>query len=61
MGRTKTVKTEYEKVSLPKDMVAEIKRIIETDTRIGFVSIQEFVKDATRDNIVKFGGVYPKK
>ena len=60
MGKTKTVKTEYEKVSLPKEMVSEIKRIIETDKRIGFVSVQEFVKDAVRDNIVKYGGIYTK-
>ena len=60
MGKTKTTKTEYDKVGLPKEMVAEIKRIIETDKRIGFVSIQEFVKDAVRDNIVKYGGAYGK-
>ena len=58
MGNTKTGKTEYDKVGLPKEMVAEIKRIIETDKRMGFVSIQEFVKDAVRDSIVKYGDLY---
>ena len=58
MGKKNTGKTEYDKVGLPKEMVNEIKRIIETDKRIGFVSVQEFVKDAVRDNIVKYGGLY---
>ena len=39
-------------------MINEIKRIIGTDKRIGFVSVQEFVKDSVRDNIVKYGGLY---
>jgi hypothetical protein len=39
-------------------MINEAKRIIETDKRLGFVSIQEFVKEAVRNNIVKYGGIY---
>jgi hypothetical protein len=30
-------KTEYEKVGIPKEMINEIKRTIETDKRLGFV------------------------
>lgn len=41
-GKTKD---EYTKVSLPKEMVKEVTRIIEDDKRLGFASIQEFVKD----------------
>jgi hypothetical protein len=33
-------------------MINEIKRIIEMDKKLGFVSIQEFVKEAVRRNIV---------
>jgi metal-responsive CopG/Arc/MetJ family transcriptional regulator len=51
-------KTEYVKIGMPKEMVDEVKRIIESEKRLGFVSIQEFVKDAVRKNIVEFGG-YP--
>ena len=58
MDKYNTGKTEYDKVGLPKGMLAEIKRIIETDKKIGFVSLQEFVKDAARDSIVKYGGLY---
>ena len=54
-GKTKI---KYEKVGLPTEMVDEIKRIVETDKQFGFVSIQEFVKDAVRDNIVKYGEIY---
>ncbi len=57
-GKTKD---EYKKVSLPEEMVNEVIRIIESDKRLGFASIQEFVKDAVRDNIVKYGGVYEEK
>lgn len=54
-------KIEYEKISIPKEMVNEIKRIIETDKRLGFVSIQEFVKEAVRRNIVFYGDVNTDK
>ncbi|MGD0080180.1 MAG: ribbon-helix-helix domain-containing protein [Methanoregula sp.] len=48
-------KTEYVKIGMPKEMVEEVKRIIEGEKRLGFVSIQEFVKDAVRKNIMEFG------
>lgn len=51
----------YTKVSLPKDMIIEVKRIIESDKRLGFVSLQEFVKEAVRSGIVKYGGIYKGK
>lgn len=51
-------KTEYEKIGLPKEMIAEVKRIVETDKRLGFVSVQEFVKEATRKSVVQYGGLY---
>lgn len=46
----------YTKVSLPKDMISEIRLIIETDKGLGFASAQEFVKDAVRKNIIFFSG-----
>jgi hypothetical protein len=52
-------KIEYEKVSIPKPMALEIQRIIESDEILGFVSIQEFVKESVRSNIVKYGGTIP--
>ena len=48
-------KTKYEKVGIPVEMHNEIKRIVESDKRLGFVSVQEFVKDAVRKNIVEYG------
>jgi hypothetical protein len=51
-GKTKN---EYDNVKLPAEMVSEIKRIIETDERLGFTSIQEFVKEAVRRSIVLYG------
>ncbi len=49
-------KTEYVKIGMPKEMVDEVKRIIESEKRLGYVSIQEFVKDAVRKNILEIGG-----
>jgi Arc/MetJ-type ribon-helix-helix transcriptional regulator len=49
-------KTEYIKINLPKPMVEEITRIISSDERLGFVSIQEFVKEGVRKSIVEYGG-----
>lgn len=57
-GKTKT---EYEKIGIPKEMVNEIKQIIENDKRLGFVSIQEFVKEAVRKNIIQYGGISKKR
>ena len=50
-------KIEYEKISLPKPMAIEILKIIESDERLGFVSIQEFVKEAVRGRIIQYGGI----
>jgi hypothetical protein len=50
-------KTAYEKIGLPKEMIGEVKRIVETDKRLGFVSIQEFVKEAVRRSIVEYVGI----
>jgi hypothetical protein len=38
-------------------MSEEIQRIIESDKRLGFVSMQEFVKEAVRRSIVEYGGI----
>jgi len=54
-------KTEYVKIGVPKDMVTEIKRIIDQDKSLGFVSIQEFVKDALRKNILEYRVVEDEK
>lgn len=54
-------KDEYKKVGIPKEMINEVKRIIESDKRLGFVSVQEFVKEAVRGSIVKYGGIYNEK
>lgn len=54
-------KEEYVKVSIPREMVNEAKRIIEADKRLGFVLIQEFVKEAVRSSIVKYGKLYNEK
>lgn len=48
--------TKYEKVGIPMEMHYEVQRIVETDKRLGFVSIQEFVKEAVRRSIVEYGG-----
>jgi hypothetical protein len=50
-------KIEYEKIGIPKEMINEIKRIIETDKKLGFVSLQEFVKEAVRRNIVFYSSM----
>ena len=50
-------KIEYEKISIPKEMINEIKRIIETDKKLGFVSLQEFVKEAVRRNILFYSNI----
>lgn len=39
-------------------MKEEIERIIKTDKRLGFVSIQEFVKEAVRKSIILYSGTY---
>ncbi|MCZ7382159.1 MAG: hypothetical protein O8C64_11405 [Candidatus Methanoperedens sp.] len=54
-GKTKD---EYGNVKLPLEMINEVKRIIENDKRLGFVSIQEFAKEAVRRSIILYGGAY---
>ena len=50
-GKTKT---KYEKIGIPTEMVDEIKKVIENDKRLGFVSVQEFVKESVRKNILQY-------
>jgi hypothetical protein len=50
-------KIKYEKIGIPKDMITEVKRIVDTDKRLGYVSIQEFVREAVRRSVVEYGGV----
>jgi len=50
-------KINYDKVSLPKLMLKEVDRIVQSDDRLGFVSTQEFVKEAVRKSIIYYGGV----
>jgi len=57
-GRTKS---KYNYVGLPTEMSGEIQRIIETDKRLGFVSMQEFVKEAVRRSIIEYSGTYQKQ
>jgi hypothetical protein len=47
-------KIEYVKVGMPREMIDGVKQIIESEKVLGFVSIQEFVKDAVRKNIMEF-------
>lgn len=54
-------KTNYSSVNLPKEMLEEVKRIIESDKHLGFTSAQEFVKESVRNSIVKYGGIYDQK
>lgn len=49
-------KTEYEKIGVPKAMIEEVKRIVETDKSLGFVSVQEFVREAVRRSIIDYSG-----
>jgi len=46
-------KTEYVKIGMPKEMVEEIIRIVDSEKWMGFVSIQEFVKDSVRKNVIE--------
>jgi len=54
-GRTEI---KYEKIGIPKEMITEVKRIVDTDKRLGYVSIQEFVRESVRRSIVEYGGIY---
>jgi hypothetical protein len=59
MPKTNREKTnsKYNYVGLPEEMAKEIQRIIGSDKRLGFVSMQEFVKEAVRRSIVEYGGI----
>jgi len=46
-------KDRYKGVSLPKEMVEEIERIIKDNPELGYTSIADFVKDAVRDKLIK--------
>ena len=48
-------KIDYVKIGIPRDMMDEIKQIIELDKQFGFVSIQEFVRESVRRNLVYYG------
>ena len=50
-------KTKYTNVGLPKEMAEEIQRIIINDKRLGFTSMQEFVKESVRKSLVLYGGI----
>lgn len=46
-------KDRYKGVSLPKEMVEEIERIIKDNPELGYTSVADFVKEAVRDKILK--------
>lgn len=46
-------KGEYKGVSLPKEMIDEISRIIREHPELGYSSIADFVKDAVREKMLK--------
>jgi metal-responsive CopG/Arc/MetJ family transcriptional regulator len=46
---------DYKVVNLPKEMVTTIDRIIKKRKDLGFVSRDDFVRDAVRESIVKYG------
>jgi metal-responsive CopG/Arc/MetJ family transcriptional regulator len=57
MRKARERANEYSSTSLPKPMLKEIARIIQTDQRLGFASTQEFIKEAVRRSIVQYGGI----
>lgn len=63
MARTFQGKTnsKYQYIGIPKEMSKEIQRIIESDKRLGFVSMQEFVKEAVRRSIIEYSGTFQKQ
>ena len=46
-------KDKYKGVSLPKEMVEEIEKIIRDNPELGYTSIADFVKEAVRDKLLK--------
>ncbi|RLI84583.1 hypothetical protein DRP07_00755 [Archaeoglobales archaeon] len=51
----------YESVSLPKELVDEIKEFIEKYPKLGFKTVPEFIKHASREQLVRFKEYYEKK
>jgi metal-responsive CopG/Arc/MetJ family transcriptional regulator len=47
--------SKYIQVNLPKEMASAIDKIVEKK-ELGFVSRDDFVRDAVRESIVKYGG-----
>lgn len=41
-------------VNLPREMVEEYKKLIESNESLGFGSFREFVKEAVRASIIKY-------
>ena len=46
-------KGEYRGVSLPKEMIDEINRIIRQYPELGYSSVADFIKDAVREKMLK--------
>lgn len=44
----------YKSVNLPTEMIDEIYKIVKKRKNLGFVSVDDFVRDAVRENIIKF-------
>lgn len=49
-------KNNYKVVNLPKEMVDTIDRIVKKRKDLGFVSRDDFVRDAVRESIAKYNG-----
>jgi len=43
----------YRGISLPKEMIDEIERIIKSNPELGYTSVADFVKEAVRDKMLK--------
>ncbi len=50
----------YKGITLPKEMVDEIKRVIAENPELGYSSVAEFVKDAIREKITEIRKLYSK-
>jgi metal-responsive CopG/Arc/MetJ family transcriptional regulator len=46
-------KDRYKGVSLPKDMIEEVERIVKEYPELGYTSVADFVKEAVREKILK--------
>ena len=43
----------YKGITLPQEMVEEIKKLIEEHPELGYSSVAEFVKDAIRSKLIE--------